>query len=309
MKRQLLTLTVIAAMLTACGGEKEEEKEDENKEQPKDTTAVVDTPPVVQEEGGFTLGTNSVIAIGTEDAAASAEFYTKLGFHEVHKMDGEGDNPSIYMSDDNLMIALYQDGTGPYMGFAYFAGNFNEKVTKLKESNSVLFREWKEGETDMAVYMPPDSSTGIAIIGLDMEGMKRPTGTTFMDLMNEGKLQDASAYPNKKCGVFAEYAIPVKNLDEAMEYWRGLGFKGDKMSMGGEPYAILQDEFNTVGLHETTEFDYNAITFFAPDMEPYIKVLKEEGLEASIVQHEMGGNHYILTTPEGQKIFLFSMGM
>jgi len=74
------------------------------------------------------------------------------------------------------------------------------------------------------------------------------------------------------------------------------------------PWAILSDGMNILGLHQTKDFDYPAITYFAPDMSQRVQKLKEAGITSFADWQGQGGKegNFILTTPEGQKIFLFS---
>ena len=62
-----------------------------------------------------------------------------------------------------------------------------------------------------------------------------------------------------------------------------------------------------IGLHQTKNFNYPAVTYFGLGTEKRIQQLKEHGL-----QHfsEMAGkNNQVLNTWEGQHFFLFSLGI
>ena len=62
-----------------------------------------------------------------------------------------------------------------------------------------------------------------------------------------------------------------------------------------------------IGLHQTKDFDYPAITYFGLNTEKRIQQLKENGLKN--FTERMGKNNQSLTTWEGQHFFLFSLGM
>jgi hypothetical protein len=49
------------------------------------------------------------------------------------------------------------------------------------------------------------------------------------------------------------------------------------------------------------------ITYFAADMKEKINALKQHVL--TVYKEMMGPNNIIVPTPEGQQLFLFSMGM
>src|SRR6185369_3191440 len=85
-------------------------------------------------------------------------------------------------------------------------------------------------------------------------------------------------YPNKVCGLYGEFAHPVADIRQSIEFWKLLGF--DVISEFTSPYswAIMSDGLSVVGLHQTTHFTTPAITFFAADMRHKIRKLKEKGL-------------------------------
>ena len=72
------------------------------------------------------------------------------------------------------------------------------------------------------------------------------------------------------------------------------------------PWAIISDRLSVVGLHQTTDFIDPTITFFAADMKDKIEQLKNNGINNF---KEKGSGSVVLTTPEGQFINLFKMGM
>ena len=73
------------------------------------------------------------------------------------------------------------------------------------------------------------------------------------------------------------------------------------------PHAILSDGLMIIGLHQTTNFNYPAVTYFGLETDKRIQLLKEQGLKN--FADMMGKGNQILTTWEGQHVFLFSMGM
>jgi len=73
------------------------------------------------------------------------------------------------------------------------------------------------------------------------------------------------------------------------------------------PYAILTDGLMIIGLHQTKNFTYPAITYFGLNVEKRVQQLKNQGLIN--FSEMMGKNNVILKTWEGQHFFLFSFGM
>jgi len=72
------------------------------------------------------------------------------------------------------------------------------------------------------------------------------------------------------------------------------------------PWAILTDGLMLIGLHQTKDFNYPAITYFGINTEKRIQQLKSQGVNFTEM---MGKSNVSLKTWEGQHFFLFSMGM
>src|SRR4030066_278694 len=142
-------------------------------------------------------------------------------------------------------------------------------------------------------------SDGSILLHLNQDGQK------YMGLAYFSKVEK---YPNPKCGIFGEFATSVKDLEQALAFWQNLGFEAKTVYREPYPWAILTDGMNILGLNQTKNFDYPAITYFAPDMSQRVQKLKEAGITSFADWQGQGGKegNFILTTPEGQKIFLFS---
>ena len=124
--------------------------------------------------------------------------------------------------------------------------------------------------------------------------------------MPPSDMMDPEKYPNKICGLFGEYAQPVKDIGTCFVFWEKLGFKILTKMSSLYPWAIISDGLSVVGLHQTTDFIDPTITFFAADMKDKIEQLKNNGINNF---KEKGSGSVVLTTPEGQFINLFKMGM
>jgi hypothetical protein len=114
-------------------------------------------------------------------------------------------------------------------------------------------------------------------------------------------------YVNKTCGMFGELAHPVKDIEASIAFWELLGFATLSKFTSPYPWAILSDGLSVVGLHQATHLTAPTITYFAADMKDKIERLKTSGINN--YDESRGAGNLILSTPEGQKIFLFKMGM
>jgi predicted lactoylglutathione lyase len=124
--------------------------------------------------------------------------------------------------------------------------------------------------------------------------------------MKPEDLTNPDKYPNQRCGVFGEYAQPVKNLDQSVAFWQKLGFQVISSFTSPYNWAIMSDGLNVIGLHQNKHFTSPTITYFAADMRSKIEHLKAAGLAADAIKDQA---NITLTTPEQQHINLFKLGM
>ena len=144
------------------------------------------------------------------------------------------------------------------------------------------------------------------MLASNLGAFSQPTGATMLTMKQED-FTKADKYPNKQCGAFGEFCHPVADLDKSLEYWKKLGFTVKTKMTSPYPWAIVTDGVMLVGLHQTKDFDYPAVTYFGLNTEKRVQQLKEQGLKN--FTDMMGKNNVILKTWEGQHFFLFSMGM
>ncbi len=245
-----------------------------------------------------TLGQVWAVTITSTDLDRSLAYWQQLGFQLV--MQSDFPFPWIQISDGALLLMIRKDDA-VYQALTYYVKNIEEVVAGL-EAAGIKFAQ-RPAPTDFVkkyLLRSPDG-TNISLINI-MDGFQQPPGATMLTLPQQHWM-DPSKYVNNKCGLFGEFAEPVANLETSMAFWQQLGFKVLSKYASPQPWAILSDGLTVVGLHQTTEFAAATITFFAKDMKDKIDALKREGLQ-NFVEHSPG--NIILTTPEQQKINLFS---
>lgn len=252
------------------------------------------------------LGENSYLAIGTQNISSSFFFYRKLGFAEIS--EGETPAPWKRISDNSILIQLNKDDR-EYLKLTYLTENFAEKVNELlKKGISFTDRHFNENKelTEIDFYTP--ESMPISVLKKDPSEVFEPLGKKLIDV-GENELKNLINYSEFKCGLFGEISLPVPNLPSAIEFWAEIGFVPLNVYSDPYPWAILTDDINVIGLHQTMEFNFPAITYFAPDMATRIKRLKDSGLTSFKVfgnQNELPKN-VMFTSPEGQKFLLFTL--
>jgi catechol 2,3-dioxygenase-like lactoylglutathione lyase family enzyme len=247
------------------------------------------------------LGEISAITIATPDLEVSLQFYQKLGFREVMRMDFPF--PWIQITDDALLIML-RKAEDPYLALTYYVKDIDKPVADV-ESKGIQFLS-KPKDADFVkryLFQSPDG-LNISLVHIP-DGFSKPSGKTMLT-MDQSDYFKPESYTNKTVGIFGELAHPVANIDASILFWESIGFKILSKFASPYPWAILSDGLSIIGLHQTSQYTYPAITFFASDMKEKIEKLKQQGIDN---YKEQGASNIVLTTPEQQHIFLFKMGM
>ena len=242
------------------------------------------------------------IHITSADMTRSFEFYQQLGFRKVF----EYDIPFHFMviTDDTINIMLRKDPAS-YIALSYYVKNVEEKVVEL-EKEGIRFQALS-APSDMIQRFRTTSPDGLNLTLVTyVDTFVKPSGPMMMHMPQQDYM-DPAKYVNQTIGMFGELAHPVKDLKASIAYWEKLGFQAISTFTSPYPWAILSDGAAVIGCHQSTHFTGAAITYFAKDMKEKIASLKEKGLDH--YKEMMGPNNIAVPTPEGQQVFLFSLGM
>ena len=248
------------------------------------------------------LGEVACVYITTQNLDSSLAVYEKLGFAKI----GSNDFPSPWMqlSDGSLLIMMRKDAT-PYIGLTYYAADVDKIAAQLEKDSIVFTRKPKEGDLIKRYYFKSPDGFNIMLVS-NLGGFTQPAGTTMIN-MKPADFNVADKYPNKQCGVFGEFAQPVKDINTALAFWKKLGFTTKMVMKEPYPYTIITDGLMIIGLHQTNHFDYPAVTYFGLNTEKRIQQLKDNGLQN--FSEMQGKKNEVLKTWEGQHFFIFSVGM
>jgi hypothetical protein len=247
------------------------------------------------------LGDVACVYVTTANLDSSIALYEKMGFPKVNS--NTIPVPWAQVSDGSLLIMMRQDNS-PYIGLTYYANDVDEKASQLENAGIVFARKPKEGDPIKRYYIKtPDGFT--IIMSNNLGGFKQPIGRTMLD-MKPAEFQSADKYPNKLCGAFGEFCHPVKDLDASIAFWKQLGFEVKTKMTEPYPWAIVTDGLMLIGLHQTKDFDYPAITYFGINTDKRAEDLKAKGVPMTPF---MSKTNMVINTWEGQHFFLFSMGM
>ena len=248
------------------------------------------------------LGEVACVYVTTPDLDSSVAVYEKLGFPKI--ASNTFPVPWAQVSDGSLLIMMRKDAT-PYIGLTYYTSNVEKVVDQLEKEGVVFVQKPKEGDPIKRYYIKTPDGFNV-MLASNLGAFSQPTGATMLTMKQED-FTKADKYPNKQCGAFGEFCHPVADLDKSLEYWKKLGFTVKTKMTSPYPWAIVTDGVMLVGLHQTKDFDYPAVTYFGLNTEKRVQQLKEQGLKN--FTDMMGKNNVILKTWEGQHFFLFSMGM
>jgi predicted lactoylglutathione lyase len=244
----------------------------------------------------------SAITINSPDLEKSLKFYQQLGFSEIYRNDFPF--PWIQVSDGVLLIML-RYGKEPYIALTYYVKELDKVVNEL-EGEGIVFTEKPKGDEMIKRYLfkSPDG-LNVSLVTF-VEGFYQPAGPGMLRMPPQD-YSKPEKYVNKTCGLFGEFAQPVKDLEHSLPFWEKLGFKVMTKFTSPYPWAILSDGLNVIGLHQVTHFTQPTITYFAADMKDKVEKLKASGVEG--FAEAGGGANFILSTPEKQNINLFKLGM
>ena len=243
-------------------------------------------------------GSITAFTISTPDLERSLAFYKNLGFSEVMRADWPF--PWIQISDGVILIML-RKGDDPYFALTWYLASSEQAARELEEKGIAFTQKPAKGDALKRYLLKSPDGLNISLVTTP-PGFMSPTGKSMLQ-MDAADYYRPWTYPNKVCGLFGELAHPVKNLQASIAFWKLLGLEVKSEFASPYPWAIMTDGKTVVGLHQSNHFDYPAITYFAADMDDKIAAL---GRNVSSLEFKNPGNA-VVTTPEGQKIFLFSM--
>ena len=205
---------------------------------------------------------------------------------------GEGVQITVGSTEDLDGLAFFYEE----LGYKKIAEE-REWVAVTDGTNRLLLTEAEEPYRSLTYYASDMSERaeeldkrGILFIGEDPSSLPEiDAGYTF------------------PAGKFGEYSVAVADLPAALSFWDDLGFERLHESTSPYPWAIVGDGLIVLGLHQTSEWEGEALTYFSPEMREHIAQMKEHGFT---FEEEMAGKDGIVTgailrTPAGQQIFLF----
>lgn len=231
--------------------------------------------------------------MGVKDVEANAEFYRTFGFKQLE--NSTNPVPWVLFTDGENQMLVHQNGNS-YTGMTYFSPDAKERAEKLEEMGLNVSKtsiQLSDGTTTFqATIQSPDDYMVRLVEKQDVA-------------VSEGTVKEAPIKGITKCGDFGEFSSYVADLDQALAFWEQLGFTHVQKYAEPYPWAIIQDGFITLGLHNTSEFakmKRPAMTYFAKDQSAVVEFVKEQGFT---IFTETGPNSIVVEGPDKQQLFLF----
>ena len=233
------------------------------------------------------LGTFSQISISVQNLEVSLPFYETLGFEILDK--NLIPNPWALITDGIVYILLYQFEF-PSPALNYFAPDMKERAEYFQQHHIPLSHsENVENNITQEMLYAPDG-VGILLIYFDMQ----------MELPQQPK---STAH----CGTFGELSIVTQDIRTSLAFWTQFDYQILNSEEKPYPWAVLSDGCITIGLHQTTDFEKNSLTYFSHNSAERIEYLKKEGIIFTDEIKEKSGRTIHATTqaPDGQMFFIF----
>jgi len=248
------------------------------------------------------LGEVACVYVTSSNLDSSVAMYEKIGFPKI--ASNVFPVPWAQVSDGSLLIMLRKD-TVNYAGLTYYAADVEKVVAQLEKDGIQFTQKPKESDPIKRYFFRSPDGLNI-MLATNLGAFAQPTGTTMLKMRQED-FQSADKYPNKQCGAFGEFCHPVTELNKSIEFWKKLGFEVKTQMTAPYPWAIVSDGLMLIGLHQTKDFSYPAVTYFGINTDKRVQQLKQNGVKN--ITDFMGNKNVVLKTWEGLHFFLFSMGM
>ncbi len=235
------------------------------------------------------LGENLEIALSVNDLETSLAFYKQLGYSQFSDPFAEP-HPWLVLSDGDIHLGLHQYEQ-PSPALVYFSNQFKQVVDYLRRRDIPLIDKMEmEGQLISVAFRDPN---GQHIGVVDLMGAQIPV---------------PPIEHSTHMGKFGEFSIPTRDLQVSLEFWRQFGFEASEYS-DPYPWGILRDGVITIGLHQSTEPDFNesTITYFDPAMHKRVHDLQDRGIALWFGESDEDGSirNAGIRSPDGQRFYLF----
>lgn len=227
------------------------------------------------------------ISIVAPDILASMEFYQGLGMLPATVGEVWSHRYGV-VTDGNLVLGLH-DYSFPSPSLTYVRPELKASLGELRDrAGSLAFSKTGDDEFNEAGFTDPDGQM-IAVLEARTFSPPEITATDITIL-----------------GHFAEFSLPVTDLDTSIAFWENMGFVMTGRDENTSHRAWLTSDFLNLGLYVNPRMRVPALTFREADMAERIEYLRAQGykLEPGTPLSEDKISGASLQAPEGTRIYL-----
>lgn len=235
------------------------------------------------------LGRFLEISVEAHRIAESAAFYEGLGLVQAEVGETWSHRYGVF-TDGQLVIGLH-DYSFPSPSLTWVRPNLARHLDVLRDCvGDLAFAKVSEDEFNEAGFTDPD---GQMVALLEARTYSPPEvarpGSTIL-------------------GQFAEFSLPVTDLERSVDFWEPLGFVAVEKGREPFPWAALTSDTLNLGLYQQPRMRGPAITFREPDMDDRIAYLQAQGftLDPGTPISWRPAEGAILTAPEGTRFYLLN---
>lgn len=236
-----------------------------------------------------------LLNVATKDPAQLTRSLRIIGFTFVR------DSDPIVLTDESLTL-LISTSEEPLLGLVYFSSDLKEESARLTAQGID-----HERHVDGSIAFRSEEGLPIRFQSLETAPI---TAIPFMGLhaLDEDQIFDSSLYPNANIGIFNTLDLPSSDLETSKSFWERLGFECIEYHNGPYPWGVFSDGMMHIGVHQTDDFRYPAITYSAADMRERVRTLKSgSGLRITAFNGAHRSLHkYQVQIDPACRFFLFS---
>ena len=208
-------------------------------------------------ETSINLGDSVELSLAVDDLPGAESLLQDLGFQESRTLDLP--YPATAYTDGSIKFALHQ-AQFPSPTLTFFGVKIDQVEAHLNAHGHTVQELQRENGQATAISCRAPGNLRLVLASA------YPTNQTFTDTPS-------------RCGTFVEFALPVDDIDEALEFWSNVSFH--QLSGNTDPYrhAQLSDGQITLGLHETSDLERPACIFRTNELDAVAAELRASGTE------------------------------
>jgi predicted lactoylglutathione lyase len=252
------------------------------------------------------LGQKSWFAVGVANIDKALAYYHNIGFKTIEIVSSPYKQAQI--SDECLVILLQERGFD-YFELVYFEPNLENKVKMMERSGFVFYHKIfnKKGEMVQAAFSSPDNVC-LSMVSQEPLKMYLPQQKRRTELLEQTQV-DIDKLPNRVLGIYGEFCQPVKDLETSIGFWKRLGYQLVERIESPYPWAVLDNHCQTVGLHQTRDFDASGLLYYTPEILELKNSLIKKGIKTltEFIEKQHENNSFSVTSPDNHTIFVFNI--